>query len=93
MRSVAIQCVNMTVTFEILISAARDVVITCKMKLVSTSQVSADIFVKLSDVKESSKGVKRHLRRLLNSRIECCGKCSVLQKRGSPLVTVTMHYV
>ena len=54
-----------------LISRLRDVVCAGKLELVSTSQISADIFGKLSDVMESSKGVQRHLPRLLNSRNEC----------------------
>ena len=58
-----------------LISEYHDVIYTCNFKLTSLSQISADDFVKLSDVMGFSKGVQMHLASLVNCRNECRRLC------------------
>ena len=54
-----------------LISEHRDVVCVCILELTSSSQISEDSFVKLSDVVGFSRGVQMHLVRWVNCGNEC----------------------
>ena len=55
---------------DVLIFEHRDVARACNFELVSSSQMSADNFVKLCDVMGFSNGVQMHLARFVNCRNE-----------------------
>ena len=54
-----------------LISEHRDVICACNFELASSSEISANDFLKLSDVMAFSKGVQMHIARWVNCRNEC----------------------